>query len=126
MSTGTAIQIKRHDDGNIIAIAPAAIIRPAYNRAVTLTATHGKVAGDRIRLSGKQRYGNQGWDFYPDALTIQHPEHGEVIAAYVDTSEAGLADAPQIRAILGRAIREAGAAEDRAVAYERKMTEGDR
>jgi len=126
MNTETVINIKLHTDGRVVAIAPAAVIKPAYHGAAALTATGGKVRGDKIRLRSAQRYGPQGWDFYPDAFTIQHPIHGEVVAAYVDTSEAGLAEAPQIRAICAQGLHESARAVDRADAVERKMAEGDR
>lgn len=124
--TAAPISIRLHD-GHLVALAPEAIITPAFNGAATLTISSGNVAGDRIKLSSQQRYGDQGWGFYGIAYTIDHPEYGKVIAAYVDMTAEGLADAPGIRAIRGRQFRESAAAEERANAEERRIiAEGDR
>lgn len=120
------IIIKRHD-GHIVAIGPADQIKPAYHGAQTLTITGGNVDGDRVKLRSGYRDGTAGWAYYPDAYQIEHPQYGTVIAAYVDETPAGLAEAPKTRAILGRQFRAATEAEARANAEEtRIIAEGDR
>lgn len=79
------VVISKHG-GYLVAIGPAANIRPHLDSASTLTIDGGKYAGDRVWLRGI-------------AATIQHPEHGEVIAAHVDLDRLGAA--PALRALVG-------------------------
>lgn len=124
--TQAPIIVKNHD-GHVVAVGPAERIKAAYHGASTLTITGGKVDGDRIKLSSGYRDGTAGWAYYPDAYRINHPQFGEVIAAYVDETPEGLAEAPGIRAILARRFRAAVDADARANAEEvRIVAEGDR
>lgn len=94
------IAIRNHE-GGIVAIGPAAAIRDHLNGKSPITLTVGKVAGDTIWLAPRTE---QVWR--DDAITVEttniaytldHPEHGEILAAWVDMDR--LADAPQITEI---------------------------
>jgi hypothetical protein len=114
-----AITITRID-GLAVAAAPADLIRPALRGAQPLTLNCGKVAGDVIYLAPRieQVWRNDAItiDTGDLARTIDHPEHGEVLVAYVDMNR--LDGAPRLAAIeAARATRMAAdyqATQDRA------------
>lgn len=98
--TETAITVTRID-GHICAVAPADVIRAALRGAQPLHLNRGKVAGDVIYLAPRVE---QVWrddavtaETSDIARTAQHPEHGEVLCAYVDMTR--LDAAPQLAAI---------------------------
>lgn len=105
----------------------AEVITAALKGAAILTVGSGKVTGDRIKLRPQMDDGDRGWTLYSIAYELDHPEFGRILAAYVDETAAGLAEAPQIRTILGRQLNAAIHADARANAEEcRIIAEGDR
>lgn len=122
----TPIVVRLHTDGHLVALGPADVIRSAYHGANALHVTSGFAEGDTIRLRSAQRYGDQGWSHYPDAFHAEHPQHGPLIAAYLDDTATGLADAPKIRQRQGEALRASINADAAANEEERRLiAEGD-
>lgn len=115
------IATRTASNGRVLAIGPEARIRPALNGAQPLTIEKGPIAGDTVRLGSGYQDGAQGWGQYAIAYTIEHPAHGTIIAAYIDEAADATADAPQLRAIRGRQLRDASAADERAAAEERRI-----
>lgn len=115
MSNG--IIIKRID-GHITAAGPAHHIRAALNGAAPITLVNGKVAGDIIWLKPRTdlAWGDDGATANTSHIadTVQHPVHGEILAAWIDMDR--LDDAPALVAINhARKVKvAAGIAEQRA------------
>ncbi len=88
-------------NGHTVAAGPAAIIRAALNGAAPLTITGQRATGDVIWLAPirEQVWRDDAVTVATQAIarTITHPEHGEIIYAYVDTGR--LDQAPQVAAI---------------------------
>lgn len=95
-----AIAIRNHE-GGIVALGPAAVIRDHLNGNAPITLETGKVAGDTIWLAPRRE---QTWvddairiETTEIAYTIDHTEHGEILAAWVDMNR--LDQAPRITEI---------------------------
>lgn len=84
----------RRINGHPCILAPAATIRAALNGAQPLTITSGHAAGEQVWLAPLTR---PVWDDDSIAIhtehiaddTITHPEHGQILAAYIDTTRLG-------------------------------------
>jgi len=99
--------------GYLVAIGPAASIRPHLDSAAMLTIEGGKHRGDKVWLRGPDRWqDNRMVPGSSIAEQFQHPEHGEVIAAHVDLDR--LTDAPTLRAVVGGRYERVDAAQARA------------
>ncbi len=92
--------IANSHNGHPVVAGPAATIRAALGGAAPLTITGQHATGDTVWLAPIVR---QVWDdgvvaeAAAIARTIQHPTHGEIIYAYIDTAR--LDQAPQIAAL---------------------------
>lgn len=105
-------------NGEIVCAGPTSIINPALDGAAPLQVTAGKAAGDTVHLAPMA---TRIW--VDDAITterthiartIQHPEHGEIVYAYVDTTR--LDGAPACTALAARIKARSYAAHDAAQA----------
>jgi hypothetical protein len=85
-------------DGHLVASGPAATIRPALKGASPLTLDGGEFTGDVVTLRGLQLWRDGASTVDDIAETIQDPEHGEVLVAYVDAQ--ALDGAPKLAAAL--------------------------
>lgn len=111
MTTAPVVISKR--GGHLVAIGPAASIRPHLDSASLLAIDGGKFLGDKVWLCGPLTWqDNRMAPSSSIAETIQHPEHGELIAAYVDLER--LADAPALLALIGNRYAGVDAAQARA------------
>ena len=87
-------------DGHLVVAAPADIVNAALNGAAPLTITGTRATGDTVWLAPLSRevWADDAVTIQAGAIarTIQHPEHGEVLYAYVDTTR--LDQAPHLAA----------------------------
>lgn len=99
----------------LCAIGPAETVRPALDGATLLTIDHGRFTGDEVWLRGPDTWDSQLGRVVAGssiAEVINHPVHGEVIAAYIDLNR--LAAAPRLRAVVGSRYAGVDAAQVRA------------
>jgi hypothetical protein len=101
----TAHVVIERRDGFLMAIGPAARIRPALRGATPLTVDGGAFTDDVVTLHGLRRWGDGAPVVDDIAQTIHHPEHGELLMAYID--EESLDAAPKLTATLAEEQRRA-------------------
>lgn len=92
MSTQTPI-VTSKIDGYLVVAGPAAEMESAER----VTIESGKFAGETVRLGCRQVWGTGGVTVERIARRLTHPEHGEIVYAYVDVRN-GLDDAPMLAA----------------------------
>lgn len=111
-------------DGLPVVAGPSGLINAALRGAQALTITGKNATGDTVYLAPRTQ---EVWGANLDAVTVQttdiartvqHPQHGEIVYAWIDTNR--LDSAPQLaeldRARRARVLAEAAAAEDRGLA----------
>jgi hypothetical protein len=94
----TAHVVIERRDGFLVAIGPAARIRPALRGATPLTVDGGAFTDDVVTLRGLRRWRDGAQVVDDIAQTIHDPEHGELFMAYID--EESLDAAPKLTAAL--------------------------
>jgi hypothetical protein len=94
----TAAVVIGSRDGHIVAIGPAAKLRPAFRGAAPLTIEDGAFQGDVVTLSGLQVWRDGDLAIDDVAETSQDPDHDELLAAYIDADALG--SAPKLTAEL--------------------------
>lgn len=93
----TAQIAPRNIDGHDAIVGPADVITAALNGAAPITINTSRIAGDVVWLKPITVWGNDGLTVEHTRPFVQHPEFGEILAAYIDTTR--LDQAPGLRAI---------------------------
>jgi hypothetical protein len=101
----TAHVVIERRDGFLVAIGPAARVRPALRGATPLTVDGGAFTDDVVTLRGLRRWRDGAQVVDDIAETIHNPEHGELLMAYID--EESLGAAPKLTATLADEQRRA-------------------